>query len=170
MKQRLLIVITLLATGGVSMHCSGPRPATGIEIGRPAPEFELPDLSGRAVSLAQYQGKIVLIDFWATWCSPCRLSMPLLENLQKEYPNDLVLLAVNLQEPLDEVRRYVDAQRIRSRVLLDQEGRVGSTYGSESIPMQVLIDQKGIVRDVQVGFSPSMGSRLRGEVQKLLGS
>jgi thiol-disulfide isomerase/thioredoxin len=96
--------------------------------------------------------------------------MPLLENLQKEYPNDLVLLAVNLQEPIDEVRRYVDAQRIRSRVLLDQEGRVGSTYGSESIPMQVLIDQKGIVRDVQVGFSPSMGSRLRGEVQKLLGS
>jgi len=170
MKHRLLIVITLLATGGVSLNCGGPSTTPGLEIGRPAPEFELPDLSGSAVSLTQYQGKIVLIDFWATWCGPCRLTMPVLENLQKEYANELVLLAVNLQEPLDEVRQYVAAQRITSRVLLDQEGRVGSTYGSESIPMQVLIDQKGIVRDVQVGFSPSMGSRLRGEVRKLLGS
>ncbi len=170
MKQKLLIVIALLATGGISLNCGGPHPAAGLEIGRPAPEFELPDLSGHAVSLTQYQGKIVLIDFWATWCGPCRLSMPVLEDLQKEYPNDLVLLAVNLQEPLDEVRQYVTKQRIRSRVLLDQEGRVGSTYGSESIPMQVLIDQKGIVRDVQMGFSPTMGTHFREEVHKLLGS
>jgi thiol-disulfide isomerase/thioredoxin len=170
MKPRLLIAITLLAIVVVSLNCGGPRTATGLEIGRPAPEFELPDLSGNAVSLNQYQGKIVLVDFWATWCSPCRLSMPILEDLQKEYPNELVLLAVNLQEPLDEVRQYVTAQHIRSRVLLDEEGKVGTVYGSESIPMQVLIDQKGIVRDVQMGFSPSMGNRLREEVRKLLGS
>ena len=170
MKQRLLILITLLATGGISLNCGGPHTSEALEIGRPAPEFKLPDLSGNAVSLTQYQGKIVLVDFWATWCGPCRLSMPLLEDLQKEYPNELVLLAVNLQEPLDEVRQYVTAQRIRSRVLLDEEGKVGRTYGSESIPMQVLIDQKGIVRDIQMGFSTSMGTRLREEVRKLLGS
>jgi thiol-disulfide isomerase/thioredoxin len=169
MKQRLLIIITLLATGGISLHC-GSRSTTGLEIGRPAPEFELPDLSGRAVSLAQYQGKIVLIDFWATWCGPCRLSMPVLEDLQQEFSSELVLLAVNLQEPLEEVRHYVERQRIRSRVLLDEEGRVGATYGSDSIPMQVLIDQKGIVRDIQLGFGPNTGARLRGEVRKLLGS
>jgi len=104
MKQRLLILITLLATGGISLNCGGPRTSEALEIGQPAPEFKLPDLSGNAVSLTQYQGKIVLVDFWATWCGPCRLSMPLLEDLQKEYPNELVLLAVNLQEPLDEVR------------------------------------------------------------------
>jgi thiol-disulfide isomerase/thioredoxin len=96
--------------------------------------------------------------------------MPLLEDLQKEYPKDLVLLAVNLQEPPDDVRRYVDRQRIRSLVLLDQEGQVGGAYGSESIPMQVLIDQKGIIRHVQIGFSPSMGARLKDEIDRLLGS
>jgi thiol-disulfide isomerase/thioredoxin len=174
MKPRLLIVIMLVAAGGVllyrSVYRSGPRLATGIEIGRPAPEFKLPDLSGNAVSLAQYQGKIVLVDFWATWCGPCRLSMPVLEDLQKEYPNELVLLAVNLQEPLDEVRQYVTAQRIRSRVLLDEEGRVGTVYGSESIPMQVLIDQKGIVRDIRMGFSQDLGAHFRGEIRQLLGS
>lgn len=170
MKHKLWIVVGLLAAGGLLLFFRSPRHTTGLEIGRPAPEFELPDLSGQAVSLTQYQGKIVLLDFWATWCGPCRLSMPVLEDLQKEYSSDLVLLAVNLQEPLDDVRQYVTEQHIGSRVLLDEDGKVGMIYGSESIPMQVLIDQKGIVRDVQLGFSPSLGARLRGEVRKLLGS
>ena len=170
MRQRLLILITLLATGGISLNCGRQQTPGGLEVGRPAPIFELPDLSGRPVSLTQYEGKIVLIDFWATWCGPCRMSMPVLEDLQKEYPDELVLLAVNLQEPLDEVRDYVKAQRIRSRVLLDEEGKVGTVYGSESIPMQVLIDQKGIVRDIRMGFSPDLGVHFRGEIRQLLGS
>jgi thiol-disulfide isomerase/thioredoxin len=95
--------------------------------------------------------------------------MPLLEDLQKEYPNDLVLLAVNLQEEPDDVRRYVQQQRLSSRVLLDQEGKVGSAYGSDSIPMQVLIDQKGVIRHIEMGFSPSLGARLRGEIHRLIG-
>lgn len=169
MRQRLLIMIMLLAAGGISLNCGGPRPPGGLEVGRPAPKFELPDLSGRPVSLTQYEGKIVLLDFWATWCGPCRLSMPVLEDLQKEYPNELVLLAVNLQESQDDVREYVSARHITSRVLLDQEGKVGTTYGSESIPMQVLIDQKGIVRDIRMGFSPDMGAHFRGQIRELLG-
>ncbi len=170
MRQRLLILITLLATGGMSLNCGGSHTTQGLEIGRPAPVFELRDLSGSAVSLTQYQGKIVLIDFWATWCGPCRMSMPVLENLQKEYPNELVLLAVNLQESRDDVRQYVSERHITSRVLLDEEGKVGTTYGSESIPMQVLIDQKGIVRDIRMGYSPDMGTHFRGEIRELLGS
>ena len=170
-KRRLSILSALALVSLLHLQCGRSRPTVGgLEIGQEAPVFELPDLAGRSVSLGQYQGRIVLLDFWATWCGPCRLSMPLLEDLQKEYPNDLVLLAVNLQEPPDDVRRYVDRQRIRSRVLLDQEGRVGGAYGSESIPMQVLIDQKGIIRHVQVGFSPSMGARLKDEIDRLLGS
>ncbi len=89
------------------------------------------------------------------------------EKLQQEYPSDLKLLAINLEEPLDQVRDYVSRQNIRSTVLLDSEGKVGRAYGSESIPMQVIIDKKGIVRDVLVGFSPRMTDRLRGEIAKL---
>ncbi len=164
-----LMVTALLAWSALHVQCSGSRHTPGsLGVGQEAPPFELPDLAGHSVSLQQYQGRLVLIDFWASWCGPCRLSMPMLEELQKEYPNDLVLLAVNLQEPADEVRRYVYKQRIRSVVLLDEEGRVGGAYGSESIPMQVLIDQKGIIRHVQIGFSPTMGARLKDEIDKLL--
>ncbi len=169
LKRATLIVSAVLAASVLHLQCGGSRFAPGsLEVGQEAPAFELPDLAGRSVSLHQYQGKLVLVDFWATWCGPCRLSMPMLEELQKEYPNELVLLAVNLQEPADDVRRYVTMQRIRSLVLLDEDGSVGGAYGSESIPMQVLIDQKGIIRHVQIGFSPNMGARLRGEIDKLL--
>ena len=171
MRRNLAAIAVLTAICALSLSCGSSRNAeSSIEPGREAPAFELPDLGGSSVSLQQFQGKIVLLDFWATWCGPCRMSMPLLEDLQREYPNDLVLLAVNLQEEPDEVRRYVRQQRLSSRVLLDQEGKVGSAYGSESIPMQVLIDQKGVIRHIELGFSPSLGARLRGEIHRLIGS
>ncbi len=93
--------------------------------------------------------------------------MPLLERLQKEYPNALVLLAINLEEPKDVVRNYVREQGINSQVLLDEQGSVGQTYGTDSIPMQVLVDRNGIIRHIQVGFNPRMSSELRSVIENL---
>jgi thiol-disulfide isomerase/thioredoxin len=159
----LLAALALVASG-----CARPSSQQGaLEIGRPAPTFSLADLNGRKVSLDQFKGKVVMLDFWATWCGPCRMTMPLLENLQKEYANTMVLLAINLQEPGDAVRDYVREQNLHSQVLLDEEGIVGQTYGAEAIPMQVLIDKGGIVRDIMTGFNQRMATRLRSEIEKL---
>jgi len=168
MKKRWPLFILLMITFGASIRCGG-RPAGqgGLQIGASAPAFQLSDLRGQTVSLAQFKGKVVILDFWATWCGPCRLSMPLLEKLQMDHPNDLKLLAINLEEPRDQVRDYVARQNIRTTVLLDSEGKVGQIYGSESIPMQVIIDKKGIVRDIKVGFSPRMGEQLRQQLEQL---
>src|SRR5512137_2894846 len=106
-----------------------PESAPVLEIGQAAPNFKLPDLNGQQVSLDQYKGKIVMLDFWATWCGPCRMTMPIVENLQKEYADTMVLLAINIQDPRDVVRDYIRAQGIRSRVLLDEEGLVAQRYG-----------------------------------------
>jgi cytochrome c biogenesis protein CcmG, thiol:disulfide interchange protein DsbE len=159
----VLLFISAMAVSGCIRRSSQNET---LEIGRPAPAFKLPDLNGRQVSLDQLKGKVVLIDFWATWCGPCRMSMPLLENLQKEYPDALVLLAINLQESRDEVQDFVRLQNLHSVVLLDQQGDVGSLYGAEGIPMQVLIDKTGIVRYI-TGFNSSMAKRLRAEIEKL---
>jgi thiol-disulfide isomerase/thioredoxin len=162
----LAVVLAVIVSGCVRLSTRSGM----LEIGNPAPSFTLPDLGGRRVSLEQYRGKVVLLDFWATWCGPCRMIMPVLENLQKEYPDSLVLLAINLQESRDEVREFMREQGLHSQVLLDEEGSVGSQYGAEAIPLQVLIDQNGIVRDILTGFSSSQAKRLRQEIEKLRSS
>jgi len=98
-----LLLLALGMIGCVGMQ-EGPQDA---RIGQLAPKFELPDLQGNMVSLEELRGKVVMLDFWATWCGPCRRSMPMLEELQDEFPEDLVLLAINLVESPDLVRSFV---------------------------------------------------------------
>jgi thiol-disulfide isomerase/thioredoxin len=150
----------------ICMRCTTAPEELGI--GRKAPGFKLMDLRGREVSLDQYKGRIVMLDFWATWCGPCRQSMPMLENLQKEFPDNLALLAINLQESAEEVSNYAKMRNIHSTILLDLDGKVGQVYRSDSIPMQVLVDQQGVVRHIQIGFGPSVQQKLRTEITKLL--
>ncbi len=165
--MRKIVLAACLALVAWQQGCSGPVPTGELEIGQPAPTFKLADLNGNQVSLDQFKGKVVLLDFWATWCGPCRMSMPLLEKLQSQYTADLALLAINLQEPRDLVASYVRTQNLHSRVLLDEEGEVGRVYRSSSIPMQVLIDKEGVIRHVQLGFSPRMGEQLREQIDQL---
>jgi thiol-disulfide isomerase/thioredoxin len=170
-KRKAVVFYVLISLAAIMIAgCVRPPSETepAVEIGRPAPEFKLPDLSGQEVTLDQYKGKVVMLDFWATWCGPCRIVMPVLESIQKEYAGSMVLLAINLQEPRDMVRDYVRAQNIHSRILLDEEGSVGAAYGTDSIPMQILIDKKGIVRHIQAGFGPRTASQLRAEIGKLV--
>jgi len=159
----------LLVAMVLSLSGCGRRPAEteGLEVGSPAPSFKLPDLNGKEVALSQFKGKVVLLDFWATWCGPCRMTMPVMEKLEREFPREMVLLAINLQEPKDMVRDYVREQSLSSRVLLDEEGSVGEAYGTGAIPMQVLIDKEGIIRDILVGFNERMASKLRSEIETL---
>jgi hypothetical protein len=92
----------------------------------------------------------------------------MLEELQDEYPEDLVLLAINLVEPLDLVRSFVAENEIRSRVLLDEEGQVGQIYQSTSIPMQVIIDREGVVQHIEIGFAGGgTKERLRTQIESL---
>jgi thiol-disulfide isomerase/thioredoxin len=150
------------------LGCSNPPAATGeLEAGKPAPNFKLPDLNGNQVTLEQFKGKVVLLDFWATWCGPCRMSMPQLERLQAQYPSDLALLAINLQEERDQVSSYVRSENIHSRVLLDEQGEVARVYRAGAIPFQVLIDKTGIIRHTQMGFSPRMTDSFRELIEQL---
>ena len=153
----------------LSLICAGCTiPMGGLEVGRKAPSFSLMDLNGRQVTLDQFKGSVVMLDFWATWCTPCRQSMPALESLQKEFQDKLSLLAINLRESPEDVKSYVKLKNIQSIVLLDVDGSVGQIYRSDSIPMQVLVDQQGVVRHVQIGYAPSVQQQLRAEISKLL--
>lgn len=165
-RQALIIflIVFLLAIFTIQIF----RSSGSVGLGKTAPQFTLQDLAGREVSLEDYRGKIVILDFWATWCGPCRRTMPILEEIQAEYNGKMSVLAINLRESKDAVRDYILAQGLDATVLLDRDGSVGKQYGAAAIPMQFLVDQNGIVRDVLTGFSPGMRSRIREQINRLL--
>ena len=164
--KNIITCIILAFSLGMLASC-GYGPEATVDIGRPAPSFKLPDLDGREISLEKFKGKIVLLDFWATWCAPCRMTMPVVEKLSKEYTNDMVILAVNMREPKDVVEKYAFEQEIGSQILLDGEGTVSAAYGAYAIPMQFLIDRSGVVRHIQTGYGPNMASQMRAQIEPL---
>ena len=123
MKKVLTIHAFLILTALMLSSCvQQPSEPPGLAgIGQAAPNFTLRDLGGQEVTLDQFKGKIVLLDFWATWCGPCRLVMPLLERMQKDYSDTMVQLAINVMEPKDMVEEYVREQGIHALVLMDTE-------------------------------------------------
>jgi thiol-disulfide isomerase/thioredoxin len=169
-KKRMLALIGIFIFLSMLFSSCTRHPSESeatVQIGLPAPNFKLPDLNGKEISLDQFKGRVVVLDFWATWCGPCRMTMPLMENLQKEYKSSMALLAIDLQESKDVVGDYVLQQGIHSQVLLDEKGSVGAAYGTDALPTQIIIDKEGIVRRVQAGFGPKTLSQLRAEIERL---
>jgi thiol-disulfide isomerase/thioredoxin len=125
-----------------------PKPAARRDVpSRSAPDFSLDDRYGRRVSLADFRGKPVLLDFWATWCGPCRESMPELESLHRKYlRRGLQVVGVNVEGRAPEVLAYVDQNRYSFQMVFEggnMSGPVARSYGVRSIPRSFLIDARG---------------------------
>jgi cytochrome c biogenesis protein CcmG/thiol:disulfide interchange protein DsbE len=137
------------ALAGTSRAPSLPAPVEGAA----APDFALPDVSGGSVRLSSLRGKVVLLNFWATWCPPCEAEMPLLEEAHQTWgERGLVVLAVNFDEPEDEVGAFRDRLGLSIPLLLDQGGAVQELYQVRGYPTSFLIDRDGIVRVRHVGI------------------
>lgn len=115
-------------------------------------DFTLSDLAGKKVSLASFKGKLVFLNFWATWCPPCRAEMPAMERLyQKLKDKGLEILAVDLQEDAKTVQKFVKDNKLSFKVVLDADGRMGATYGARSIPTTYMVGRNGDVLGGTVG-------------------
>jgi thiol-disulfide isomerase/thioredoxin len=117
-------------------------------VDRPAPELELRDLQGRPHRLADYRGKVVFLNFWASYCAPCREEMPSMERLVRDYDEQgLVMVAVSYDRKPAEIRRFLDTflpgQRTAMTVLSDPAGESGHAFGTELIPETYIIDRRG---------------------------
>ena len=137
-------------TGSIGVNRSELAPAP--EIGYPAPDFTLLDLEGNQITLSEFRGKTVFINFWATWCPPCRAEMPEIEAVYQEYKDkDVEVIGVDIVETKDEVRQFVQQYGYSWTFVLDTTGEVATTYNIAAIPTSFFIDKEGIIRVVNIG-------------------
>ncbi|WP_298826856.1 redoxin domain-containing protein [uncultured Planococcus sp.] len=128
----------------------------GLAIGEKAPDFQLTTLDGEKVKLSDYQGKKVMLNFWATWCPPCRAEMPHMQSYYDEQAEDenVVILAVNLttkDKGLGKIEEFVEEFGLEFPIPMDENGDVGSTYQAASIPTSYMIDTNGRIQNKVVG-------------------
>ncbi len=111
---------------------------------QPAPSFEVVSLEGDSLSLGDFRGRVVLLEFWATWCPPCREQLQHAAALEQEF-DDLVVLAVSVDTRRDRVERFAERVRVPSRVVLDPQGRLAGLFEVQAMPWSVLVDEDGMV-------------------------
>ncbi len=129
--------------------------ASANEISGPAPNFTLKDAEGNAVSLSDLKGQIVMINFWASWCGPCRQEMPLLEAIYRKYePLGFTLLGVNVEENSNDGQAWLAERPVSFPVLYDPENGVSKLYDVIAMPSTVLIDRQGNLRYLHHGYKP----------------
>jgi len=137
-------------------------------VGNKAPDFKLDGLE-KPMRLSDYAGEVVMLEFWTTDCPACRMEMPALQKIYEKYKEQgFVLIGVNDREPGRTVKDFMDKQKFTFPVALDADGKVGNLYRVPGRPTLVVIDKKGVVRNVHIGYAPGLERRFEREVKKLL--
>lgn len=137
--------------------------------GQVAPDFVLRSATGENLRLSEYRGDVVLINFWATWCGPCRQEMPLLDDLYGRYQRvGFNLLGVNIDEDSRRAMQMVQELGVNFPVLFDENKEVSKLYEVEAMPVTILVDREGIVRHVHHGYKPGYEEKYLTEIRSLL--
>ena len=138
-------------------------------VGKPAPDFKLDIMDGKPFKLSENKGKVIVLDFWATWCGPCLQAMPQIEKVADEFKDKGVqLIAVNLQETPKEIKAMLERHKLHPTVALDQDGVVADRYAANAIPQTVVIDKEGKITRLFIGGSAKLGDQLREALNEAL--
>jgi peroxiredoxin len=134
-----------------------------------APAFTLQSLDGKTVTLGQYKGDVVMINFWASWCGPCRQEMPLLDDIYKQYKDmGFVLLGVNVEPDASNANGWLKKTPVSYPILYDPKSSVSQLYSVQAMPTTVIIDRQGVVRYVHNGYLPGDENQYMNSIRSLI--
>ncbi len=150
--SRFLFAVSLLTACYMSFSCSSAPSLGPVARGDIAPDFTCSDQSGKQQRLSALRGKVVLVNFWATWCSPCREELPSLQVLQKKFPsNDFVILALSVDDSWEPINRFMAQHQFTIPVYADFDKKISIRYGTVMYPETYLVDKQGRVAYKVVG-------------------
>lgn len=162
MKKKLLLVLSFFAL----------TTAQAVFVNDTAPAFTLSDLSGKSRSLADFKGQVVFLNFWASWCPPCKQEFPELNELANEYKDQkMKVVAINLDKSADRVTAFLERAQVKASsivILQDPAAKVVANYVARSMPSSFIIDGQGKIRFVHFGYSAKDPAKWRTEVNQLL--
>jgi thiol-disulfide isomerase/thioredoxin len=155
---RTLLVGAFLATPALAVAPAGL-----------APTFQLASMAGKPVSLDQYKGQVVMINFWASWCGPCREEMPILEKLHAKYkPMGFTMIGVNVEPDSAEAAKWLKATPVTFPILFDTKSEVSKLYAVQSMPSTVIIDRKGNMRWLHRGYKAGDENEYLNQIRALV--
>lgn len=166
MRKITIFLSGLLLTGAI---LAGASPVFAFaQKGRPAPLFNVRTMTGRKVALADFKGSVVVVDFFASWCGPCRESIPHLVDLSRKYGRQKVqFLGLSLDDNSADLNAFIATKKISYPVAFADED-IQSNYGLHSIPTIYIIDKKGVVAEKYMGFSDEAGRMMEATINRLL--
>ena len=178
-RGRLLMLLAAFFLASPPLHAQGKRAPPVDYSAVPkleevkdhpaAPDFSLPNPDGKKLSLKDFRGKLVLLNFWATWCEPCRKEMPTMVRLHNEFKSKgFEIVAVNVKDKRPEALAFIKDMKMNFPVMMDPEGEAGLLYGAFGMPITYLIDHKGVVMARLLGDADWYTPKARGLIKSLL--
>jgi thiol-disulfide isomerase/thioredoxin len=165
LRMRIAVVVAMLLTFGSIASAAPPQ-----LVGSTAPDFALRSLGDANMRLSEHLGEVVLINFWATWCGPCRQEMPLLDAIYAKYQRaGLVMLGINIDDDQDDAIEMAKTLKVSYPIVFDDRKDVSRAYQLGSMPLTVLVDREGVVRFVSDGFKPGYEKVYAEKLRELLG-
>jgi peroxiredoxin len=158
-----------IALCGALLALALPAFVHALEVGEAPPEIGLTTLDGKPVTLAALRGKVVLIDFWASWCAPCKEEMPFLEGLHKRLgKRGLVVVGVSVDSELANAKRFIEGVKVSFPIVHDAKHSVADRYRPARMPTSLIVDRAGKIRFVHGGFRKDDAKTIEQEISKLL--
>jgi peroxiredoxin len=168
MKEFSMNSVMLRIVLSVALLC-GAAATQGKEMNEPAPDFTLKSRSGENLRLEDFRGQVVMLNFWASWCGPCRQEMPLMDTIYEQYKDlGFTVLAVNVDENREEAHRFLDKVPVSYPILYDPESRVSEQYNVQAMPTTVMIDRNGKARFVHYGYKPGYEDDYEKQIRQLV--